>query len=417
MYKQMSIRVNHFESLRQRFPVFEDLRAHLESEGGVSWIPSDDTKGVLAMSRGKTLNNEMFRSVVWNTETNLPLCVAPFKAKEGLPPLGTQLSATENFVDGFMINAWVGSDEVLHVATRKKIGGTNKFYSEKTFGDLFAECLASTQLKTLDGLKDVLNALRVEQSATSAFVSFVAQHPEHRIVARTTSPGLNVVHVGTVTDTGYMTISERSTNWPQAFARLQIPSYPTRIFHSDQEVHDLLRRTSVEKGWRWQGLVFKDGHGSRWRLRTPTYTMMRELRGAEALPMDRFFRLRANHQVMDYLKHYWEDRDAFWGYEHALRNKAADVFSAYIDVHKAHAVAFKDLPDALKPAVFMLHVHWRDQLRTKGFKVRLQNVNQVMNSMRNFEKQRLMEAAPYTQVSKREVGDLPSPIAEIPETV
>jgi len=88
------------------------------------------------------------------------------------------------------------------------------------------------------------------------------------------------------------------------------------------------------------------------------------------------------------------------------------VFSAYIDVHKAHAVAFKDLPDALKPAVFMLHVHWRDQLRTKGFKVRLQNVNQVMNSMRNFEKQRLMEAAPYTQVSKREVGDLPSPIAE-----
>ena len=413
MYIQMSIRVNHFETLRQRFPVFEDLRAHLESEG-VAWIPSDDTNGILV--RGKGLHNEMFRSVVWDVNANLPVCVAPFKAKEGLPPIGTPLSSTENFVDGFMINAWVGSDEVLHVATRKKVGGTNKFYSDKTFGELFTECVASTQLKTLDTLKDVLNTLRVEQAATSAFVSFVAQHPAHLIVSRTTRAGLNVVHVGTVSETGYVNLSERSTNWPHAFARLQIPSYPTRIFHTEQDVHELLRRTSVEKGWRWQGLVFKDGHGNRWRLRTPTYTMMRELRGAEALPIDRFFRLRASRQVMDYLKHYWEDRDTFSSYEQALRNKTADVFAAYVDVHKAHAVAFKDLPNELKPAVFMLHVYWRDQLRPKGFKVRAQNVNEVVNSMRNFEKQRLMEAAPYTQVSTHDMNDLPDLIPVISET-
>jgi hypothetical protein len=172
-----------------------------------------------------------------------------------------------------------------------------------------------------------------------------------------------------------------------------------RNFHSEQEVHDLLRRTSVQRGWRWQGLVFKDGTGARWRLRTPTYTLLRELRGSEATDMERFFRLRAAKQVVDYLKHYGEDRQKFWDFEQTLRARTADVLAAYVDVHKAHAVKFKELPEALRPAVFMLHMKWRDELREKGFAVRLQNAIEVVNVMRDFEKRRLMELSPYEPIS------------------
>ena len=408
----MSYRVSHFESLRQRFPSFEELQKYLtSSEGGSLRYAADDTMGILHKGNGQNVSTDMFRSVVWDTVNNLPLCVAPFKAKEGLPPPHTNLSATENFVDGFMMNAWVGSDGILRLATRKKIGGENKFYSEKTFGTMFQECVASTPLKTLDALKNELNTLRVEQAATSVFVSFVLQHPEHRIVNKPVTPSMNVVHMGTVTSTGAIDMSEKAANWPQAFTRLQIPSYPVKVFHSEEEIHTLVRRTNVEKGWRWQGLVFKDGQGNRWRIRTSTYTMMRELRGAEASPLDRFFRLRAARQVMDYLKHYSEERDTFWQFEETLRAKTSDVFAAYIDVHKAHAVEFKNLPEALKPAVFMLHLKWRDELRGKGFKVRIQNVIEVVNSMRDFEKERLMTAAPYNAVARREHRDTPAPSA------
>jgi hypothetical protein len=172
-----------------------------------------------------------------------------------------------------------------------------------------------------------------------------------------------------------------------------------RNFHSEQEVNDLLRRTSVQRGWRWQGLVFKDGAGGRWRLRTPTYTLLRELRGSEATDVERFFRLRAAKQVMDYLKHYAEDRKKFWDFEQTLRVRTADVLAAYVDVHKAHAVKFKELPEALRPAVFMLHVKWRDELREKGFAVRLQNAIEVVNAMRDFEKRRLMELPAYQPIS------------------
>jgi hypothetical protein len=298
-----------------------------------------------------------------------------------------------------MMNAWVGEDEVLRVATRTQIGGDNTFYTDKTFGQMFSECVAASPLKSMDALRTELNTLRVDQGATSCFASFVMQHPDHRVVAKVVNPGLNVIHVGTVDGAGVISISERATNWSQALARFQVPSYPVRMFRSEQEIQDLLRRTGVQCGWRWQGLVFKDGLGGRWRLRTPTYTMMRELRGAEAKSVDRFFRLRKDKLVMDYLKHYSEDRKVFWDFEKTLRVRTEDVLSAYVDVHKAHSVAFKDLPEALRPAVYMLHVKWRDELRPKGYSVRLQNAIEVVNNMRDFEKRRLMETAAYVRVS------------------
>lgn len=80
------------------------------------------------------------------------LCVAPFRAHEGPPPVKTAFSSVEDFVDGFMMNAWV-TNGTLQVATRTRVGGDNTFYSEKTFGQLFDECLGKTSLKNRDGLK------------------------------------------------------------------------------------------------------------------------------------------------------------------------------------------------------------------------------------------------------------------------
>jgi hypothetical protein len=47
----------------------------------------------------------------------------------------------------------------------------------------------------------------------------------------------------------------------------------------------------------------------------------------------------------------------------------------------------------------MLHVKWRDELRAKGFAVRLQNAIEVVNTMRDFEKRRLMELPAYQPIS------------------
>ncbi len=385
-----------FQTLVQRFPTWAELRPHLESvEGGKLRVIQEEGArlAVIRYVKGRSEVDKCgpFRSVVWDTESQRPLCVAPVKAREGLPPLNKELVATEDFVDGFMVNAFLDPAAQLRIATRSQLDGANTFYSSKTFAQLFDEALATTPFLDRDGLRQALAAYATDGTA---FVSFVVQHPEHRIVVKPIAPALYVVQMGSATQ-----LSVSPLKWPAPFARLQVPSYPVRSFHSEDDVRDLLQRTSVQRGWRWQGLVFKDANGDRWRLRTPTYTMLRELRGSEATPVERFLRLRSDGKIMEYLKHYGEERQEFWQFEQTFRARTSEVLAAYSDVHKSHKVAFKDLPAAFQPAVFQLHLKWRNELRERGFKVRIQNAIDVVNHLRDFEQRRLMETAAYVAVT------------------
>jgi hypothetical protein len=408
----MSFTIDTFAVLSKTYATWPQLKEFLESkEGGQLRVVEQDTVAVIRYDKAlKTeVNVDQYRSIAWDMSGNVPLCIAPFRAHEGAPPVKTVFSSVEDFVDGFMMNAWV-SNGVLEVATRTRVGGDNTFYSEKTFGQLFDECLEKTSLKNRDGLKACLEGLRAAENASSSFVSFVVQHPEHRIVAKAPSPMLSTVHTGCVMSDGTVNISERSVHWPEELSSLRISTYTQKSFEKEDEVEVLLRNVAAQRGWRWQGLVFKDGKGGRWRMRTPTYTLLRQLRGSESTALERFFRLRQQRKVVDYLKHYKEESDEFWRYEEALRARTSDVFSAYVDVHKAHAVAFKELPTPMQPAVFLLHTMWRDQLRPKGFSVRLQNVIEVVNKLRAFEKKRLIDMEPYVAVAKRGVGELSPPL-------
>jgi hypothetical protein len=387
---RMSYTVNHFETLRTRFPTWPELKAHLISEG-LRIVETPDSGLVVIRYVKGTEEQALFRSVVWDTVTNLPLSVAPPKAQSGEPPLNVQLSATEDFVDGVMVNAFTNG--ALQLATRTSLGANNHFYSEKSFSQMFTEAIANTGMEGMNGLSDILEAARVSEGATSCFASFVLQHPEHRVVAKVDEAVVYVIQVGYVSETGAVTLCERATNWPQAFGRLQVHSYATRRF-AENEAKQMLQRTAVQRGWRWQGLVFKDGNGARWRLRSTTYQALRSLRGNEAKAEDRFLRLRASKQVMEYLKHYSEDRDIFWGFEQVLRERTDMVLNLYNAVHKARTMTFKDVPPSYRPAIFLLHKLWLDELRPKGFVVRLVEAGRVIAGLRDFEQKRLMEAEP-----------------------
>ena len=385
--------MQQFEKLRENFPTWSEVKKHFEGDDGVGLRVTEQGDFAVIRYEKSAVVDKIYRSVVWDISANLPVCVAPFRANEGSPPLDTEF-VVEDFVDGFMMNVWV-TNGILRVATRTLVGGENRFYSNKTFGQLFHECLATTPLKNIDALRDCLEDLRKEVGGVTAFASFVLQHPEHRVVAKVASPGLYAIHTGYVFSSGAVTLSERAVHWPEALAQLQVPNYAPKTFHEEKDRDEFLLRTAAQRGWRWQGLVFKDGAGARWRMRTPTYTLLRQLRGAEASALERFFRLRVQRKVVEYLKHYGEERQVFWDLEQRLRSATAGVLAAYTDVHKAHTVAFKDLPDSVRPAVFLLHMKWRDELRPKGFSVRLQNAIDVVNQLRGFEKKRLMEAATY----------------------
>lgn len=397
----MTTTVNTFATLRAAHPSWEAFKAHVTSEGGgaLRVVENGSRYAAIRYVKGAiTAPTEVghFRSVIWDTVEHLPVCIAPFKAEKGGAPLNEELTVSE-FLDGFMMNAFVGVDGVLEVATRTCTGGGNTFYSEKTFGEMFDEAIANSPYKDRAGVVALLGG-------AGGFASFLLQHPDHRVVAKVQKPLLHLIHTGRVDADGVVTLV-RPDAPPHAFKK---------TYATEQEIEEVMRRMGVQMGWRWQGLCFHDAAGRRWRLRSPTYSLLRELRGAEASGLDRFLRLRTEKRVSEYLKHYSEDRATFWEFEQKLRLVTGGVLAAYNDCHKAHAVAFKALPEAVRPAVYMLHVKWLQELRPKGFVARLQNAVEVVNGLRAFEQRRLIEGGVYVPVAKPSAPAETSKIEPVP---
>ena len=80
--------VDTFKELIETYPVWEDLQKYLESsEGGLFRIVDRDENGLCliryekGVSKMNLAHSKWFRSLVWNTNTNRPVCVAPSKAE------------------------------------------------------------------------------------------------------------------------------------------------------------------------------------------------------------------------------------------------------------------------------------------------------------------------------------------------
>lgn len=402
----MTYTLNHFQTLCETYTTWPQLKQFLESHAGgnIRIVESEDSPGFAICRYVKGESDlrgpaGLFRSVVWDTVACRPVCFAPAKAAFGPPPLATPLASIEEFVDGCMMQAFVTKADPtkLQIATRTQLGGANTFYGKKSFRDMFEECLAGTPIRTTEALLESMHGALGD--ADAVFASFVLQHPDHRVVAKIVSPDLHMIHLGTVAGDGSVAINEQSAAWPVALRRLQVARYPVREFADEAEIYDLMRRTAVQNGFRWQGLVFKDGAGKRWRLRSTSYTMLRGLRGSEATTQERFLRLRKEGKVVEYLKHYGQEqsggvdeRAQFWGLEQQLRKCTTAVYEAYNAVHKAHTLKFAQLPAAFQPAVHLMHVEYLTTLRPKKGNVQLSVAIQIVNGLKTFEQKRLLAA-------------------------
>lgn len=389
----MSYQITTFQELKTSYPTWDTLQTYLTSpEGGTIRSVGQERYRILRYTKGisdlKVPHGKWMRSVVWDTQANLPVCVAPPKAENGDPPTGGMVYTAEDFMDGMMINVFrtVDAPNELQIATRTQIGAGGKFYSEKTFAQLFEEALVAMNL-TKD---DILNHMfGVSEMFPSSFASLVLQHPEHRVVARCGSPRLWIVHSGVVSQSGAVSINELPVEWPDRF---KIP-LSTMTFYDESALSNHFDSTCKERGWFYQGMVFKDSKGNRWRMRNPNYLYLRSLRGSEATSVERFLRLRSESKVTEYLKHYGEDRQTFWDFEQTLRAKTQEVFDSYCAVHKSHEKKLEDLPWAIKPCVFKLHSHYLEHLRPNNEKVYMKHAVELVNNLALYEQKRLLTAS------------------------
>jgi hypothetical protein len=393
----MSYSVSSFATLIEKYPNWQSFRSYLESpEGGSLRVTGEENARFQILRYVKEKSDftqehvGWMRSVVWDTQSHRPVSVAPPKAQSNLPLTGESplnFPFIQDFVDGTMIMIFRTLDGCVEIASRSQLGAQGTFYSSRTFGSLFDDALKSKNL-TRETLANLLLAPTVEYP--SSFASFVLQHPEHRIVSPIHVPNLVCVHLGKISMTGVVDIVEDPSVWTKSLKEMAPSSYPLSGFKTQSDLHMFVKSLAASRGWFWQGLVLKDGLGHRWRLRSENYMILRNLRGAEALPVDRFLRLRSQKKIIEYLRHYSEERKTFWDYENKFRQRTIDIFQSYGEVHKSHSKNLEEIEWCLRPCVFRLHSFFLEQLQANGEKVRMKHVIEMVNNLPLFEQRRIL---------------------------
>jgi len=373
----MSYTVSYFKNLIQTYPTWAELETYLGSVHVRVTGSSEDRYRILKLQPTSTVTESWLRSVVWDTQTHRPVCVAPPKAETTDVNAGsTSFTLIQDFLDGTMINAFC-QNGLLQIATRSQIGASGTFYSQKTFAQMFQEALR-VPLENL--------------VAEGKFVSFLLQHPEHRVVSRCRFPRLYAIHEGSVDADGLVTIQELENGWTSnGLVGMAPPFHPMNGFCSTADLDSFFTSLTGSHGWFWQGLVFKDGQGRRWKMRNPNYIYLRDLRGSEATSEERFLRLRASGKVTEYLKHFSEEREQFWVHEQSLRAQTQCVYMAYVDVHKTRTKKLAEVAKVLQPFVFRLHAKFLESAAA-GTKVpiTMKEAIELVNTAPMFEKKRLL---------------------------
>ena len=301
---------------------------------------------------------QLCRSVIWDTESNLPCCVAPFAARRNqkIPSDNTVGLRVEDFVEGVMVNIFrARGDAETRVTTRSKLDADGTFYSERSFRELFEEAMDEKRT-SLDHIEKVIGTPNDEIAAT--FITLVLAHPEHRVVRTVEKANFWAIYRGTVSNDG--TVTFYTEDLPAAW-RPKV--YETEFKGDFAQLKAKFEEIKATKPWYWQGLVVHSGL-QRWRFRNAEHDRVRkDLRGTESNSFGRFLRLRSQRRVQEYLRIYKEDSQEFDTFEQQYRSSTKTLYNWYCKVHKEHSLVFKSLPKSVQPLVFDTHKFYLTALR------------------------------------------------------
>ena len=376
------------QGLVERYPTWGELEEYLESEEGGRFLVVDRTEKTCLIRYEKGVSNmelphsKWFRSIVWNTITNRPICVAPPKTSaEPLTVSGEWVC--QEWLEGFMINAYkLLGDDTLYITSRSRLEASGRFYSAKTFRHMFVEAYTGWKIKTgepfewlIQGEAKNFPSPDATRGETAVFVSFLVQHTEHRIVQPVQQNRLWAIHKGTVYDDGRVQIEDSPSAPP-----LTLWNQPTTYsIPSDTDVAAWIEKETKVTPWTFQGFVVKDSHGSRWRFSSPTHLAVKSLRGNTPHSLERFVQLYQQNLFHMYLQYYPEDANLFTFHYESMMRLIEWIHVQYDALHVRHSCSISDIDKMFHPHLYSLHGHYITHLRPASKKLTANNVYEYLH--------------------------------------
>ena len=404
----ISYKLSVFQELIDKYSTFESLREYLESEnGGLLKFTDFHENGLCIIKYEKGVSKfeipyvKWFRSVVWDTKTNKPVCIAPSKSSNSELPYET-LSDLENadivceeFLDGFMINCFrLVNDDTIYYTTRSKIGATGNFYSSRSFKELFNEAFSYSRLGkfteyndnvTHDFVSYDIKTPNSELNEVATFYSYLVQHSEHRAVTPIINNNYKVYDVlsGVVYGDGSVQINDGVFSKPIPLASsIEIPKISLKAKKTEKEsVQEFTQSLFSEKDWKFQGIVLKDSNGNRWKFRSDKYMAVKSLRGNTNYPSQRFAKLFTENLIKQYLEYYPEDSTIFTMCNMYLITIIMHIYDLYYKVHVTKSIGIEEVDKIYHPHLYTLHGIYLSVLRSQCKKVELNDVYDYINKL------------------------------------
>jgi hypothetical protein len=338
----MSNTTTMISSLTARFPAAEELFTHLKSaEGGRLVIRKEQATPDFpfamihydkATSDMTNHNTNVFRSVVWNMETNQPACVGPAR---GLPLASLDAlpegAIVEEFVDGVMINMFYDGT-AWRLATRTQINARGNFYGKRPFADLFWESFKNAGLSVDSGLFE-----------TDLTYSWVLQHPEERIVIAPTY-GIPKLYL----------VDSNAKSLPSALEKLRPKRYDD--LNTVEDIKERVAQWGKRYAAKWQGLVVKAVDGTRYKIRSDEYNAARQLRGNQAkLPFVWLERWSEGRRFGDYLKLFPEEKTDAEAVVEAFKACTQELYDLYQKVYRRKELPLGSAPQKYRKLLWDCH--------------------------------------------------------------
>jgi hypothetical protein len=402
-----------FKDLTEKYPTWDELKQYLESdEGGLFKVVDLQANGMCIIRYEKEVSNmtlphsKWFRSVVWNTLTNRPVCVAPPKAAADKFSFSTIKEVQDagivcqELLDGFMINCFrVANDKGIYIVSRSKFDAAGKFFSPKSFKYMFIESYCGT-LKSGVCNEDVLKGdyanMRepdVSRGEAAVFYSFLVQHKEHRIVKKITKNHVTLIHRGVIFDDGRAEIEDSPAEFmglsnmpyiPLEYRKVTSGSYAKAVAEgvsSESEVEAFIKKTMTDNTWEFQGIVFKDKLGNRWRFRSEKYNAVRSLLGNTPSLKDRYSQLYSQNLLDKYFEYFPEALEYMTPWIIYMSGIINTLYNYYVGLHITKTIKIEDIDKMWWPHLYALHGIFLTQLRPANKKINLNEIHLYIHKL------------------------------------
>lgn len=336
------------------------------------WVWNGKQFSVIRYKKDKVNNSNVcglgkFRSVI--TRDGQVVCVAPPKS---VPEHALSDERTyEEFIDGTMVNVFKNGDE-WELATRSSVGAKVGFFRKgeagKTFRAMFLDAVSTAETNTGMDFFNTMNTID-----DNVCLSFVVQHPDHRIVTPISEPTIYLVAAYKI-ENNVVSLVDRVSMAARFGELVKTPTIiTTDNFHN--------YKTSMESDYKKVGIMVHDAFGQRSKIRNPAYERVRQLRGNQPKLQYRYLVLRKERLVGEYLKFYPEDSKQFSKYRDMVHEFTNTLYTNYRECYVGKAKPLREYPDEYRTNMFKLHEHYVQTLRPNNMYITRGEVIRYVNAV------------------------------------